>query len=125
MTSNIMNISFPIEDNKLDKKNWISAFSEVLRYRDTYTGGAIVSELYLLTWDIKNIENLSMDEAFEKIINDEAVINNFLGKKREAHKVQIWHRAVISYVISKVYKEEYNKNFPSLKRDEVSKILWQ
>jgi hypothetical protein len=123
MTTNIMHIDFPIEDNKLDKNNWKSVFSEVLSYSRTYSGDAVVSELYFLIYDIKD-DNKSMEEAFDLVINNESVIYNFLGKKRESSQLLIWHRAVISYVISRVYKEEYNKNFPHLKRDEVSKILW-
>jgi len=120
---NILHLHFPLEDQPLNASSWKSARSEMYAYEMNYTGNAIITNICFILRKFKS-EDLSMEEAFIQTILNEAVINNLLLKKRNPDEISLWNRAIISYCISIVYRDEYQNAFPSFTRSEINKILF-
>jgi len=118
-----MHLSFPFEDEKINPSSWKDAYSEVHNYEATFRGSSTIGAICFLLRDMKQ-EKKSMEESFILIIENEVVIYNLLGKKRAPRDVSLWHRAIISYCISIVYKEEYAYAFPTFTRSEIEKIIF-
>jgi len=119
----ILHLDFPIQDKPIKPSNWRSARSEMYSYETNYTGNAIITNICFILRKLRS-ENLSMEKAFIQTVSSEAVINNLLLKKRNADKISSWNRAIISYCISIVYRDEYQNAFLSLTRSEINKILF-